>query len=75
MSTPPSIAWPEGVIARYLCAAAAIVDVRDHGEDVHWRYGVACNGCLYTGMDTNPLAAHKAAQAHAERCRAMPRPA
>jgi hypothetical protein len=67
--------WPEGVIARYLCAAAAVVAVRDHGEDTRWRYTAACNGCIYTHMDVDVLAAHKSAQLHAEKCRALPRPA
>ncbi|MFF9271123.1 hypothetical protein EF919_18240 [Streptomyces sp. WAC02707] len=64
--------WPDGVTARYLTVGGATVDLTD--DDGTTR--LLCAGC---GHGKNaayyPPAAHRKAQAHAERCRALPRPA
>ncbi|MGV9275953.1 hypothetical protein [Streptomyces griseosporeus] len=68
--TAPSSAWPEGVVARYLTLVGATVDVRANGP--HSRF--ECTGCP---IDSGPWPhnmAHERAQAHAEKCRALPRP-
>lgn len=81
-------AWPDGVIARYLTVAGSTVDVRkDDGADGTC-YHNTCNGCgdrpmTFYGYGDDPSdrltqALNKAradAQGHAERCRAIPRPA
>lgn len=77
VSTPWQLPWPTGCIARYWTVAGATVDVIDKGKDVSWRYDVACTGCPWKNafgkLDGDE--AHRQAQAHAERCRALPRPA
>jgi hypothetical protein len=74
---PNTEPWPEGTIARYLTVAGATVDIDDRP---HWH----CTACPktsvgeYTGPFGTPFpldAIHEQAQAHAEKCRAMPRPA
>ncbi|MFE0794738.1 hypothetical protein [Streptomyces mutabilis] len=77
--TAPSAAWPEGVIARYLTLAGiadpnATVDITDNGEETYWRYALSCAGCSMTDMDSEKDDARRRAQAHAEKCRALPRP-
>ncbi|WP_030764807.1 hypothetical protein [Streptomyces sp. NRRL F-2664] len=71
-------AWPEGVTHRYLTVGGSTVDVLG-GHPSHW----ACRACpgtskgKYTGPFGDPFSAatiHEQAQAHAETCRAMPRP-
>ncbi|MFD1832424.1 hypothetical protein ACFSJS_22650 [Streptomyces desertarenae] len=81
MTTALTTAWPEGVIARYLTVAGAAlgrddiaVDVSDKGEETYWRYGVTCSGCSMTDETSERDRADHSAQAHAERCRAVPRP-
>ncbi|MDC0768381.1 hypothetical protein [Streptomyces sp. HD] len=74
-----TIAWPEGVIARYLTHAAELLHDAELTVDV--TYGDAkstatCRGCgdcwsndsYYTNTVKNW------AQQHAEKCRALPRP-
>ncbi|MYS15030.1 hypothetical protein GTW73_13850 [Streptomyces sp. SID4982] len=68
-------AWATNVIARYLTVAGATVDITDAGEETYWRYNLACTGCSKTGMDSDEFSIRRDAQSHAERCRAMPRPA
>ncbi|PYC80490.1 hypothetical protein C7C46_12355 [Streptomyces tateyamensis] len=79
--------WPEGVLARYLTAGGATVDItRGSGVD----FTATCLGCgdaqecdhvsatciggPATALKANQGAAREWAQAHAERCRALPRP-
>ena len=70
--------WPEGVIARYLTVAEATVDITCNGNP-HWSC-TACPGTsrgAYTGPFGYPFTIdeiHEQAQAHAEKCRAMPKP-
>ncbi|BBC35260.1 hypothetical protein SGFS_065540 [Streptomyces graminofaciens] len=80
--TPPSPRtepWPEGVEARYLTVGGATVDITDDRAP-HWRC-TACTGTSvgeYTGPFGTPFtldAIHEQAQGHAEKCRALPRPA
>jgi TPP-dependent indolepyruvate ferredoxin oxidoreductase alpha subunit len=76
---PSPAPWPEGVIARYLTVGGvadpnATVDITDKGEDTYWRYDTACAGCPHADMFTDLDDARDDAQAHAERCRALPRP-
>ncbi|MGW7597255.1 hypothetical protein [Streptomyces antimycoticus] len=74
--------WPEGVIARYLTVGGATVDVRpDHDDKATQAW---CDGCgrydtteWATGSYAREIAeedARRWAQAHAEKCRAMPKP-
>ncbi|MEU6597884.1 hypothetical protein [Streptomyces flaveolus] len=68
--------WPDGVIARYLTVAGAIVDVTGEDHDVD---GI-CHGCEGTpgksGYVSRSLDVTRTwAQRHAETCRALPRPA
>lgn len=69
-------AWPENVIARYLTVGGATVDVTDQGEDSYWRYETQCTGCPHKDgfLTAGGSSARRDAQAHAERCRAMPKP-
>ncbi|MGW4703248.1 hypothetical protein [Streptomyces sp. NPDC004285] len=70
--------WPEGVIARYLTVGGATVDITSNGRP-HW-FCTACPGTscgAYTGPFGTPFTLdqiHEQAQAHAEKCRAMPKP-
>lgn len=67
--------WPEGVIARYLTVGGALIDILDNEDAARWRYDTKCTGCPYKNAFTSEDAAHRDAQAHAEKCRALPRPA
>lgn len=72
VSTPWQLPWPEGTIARYWTVAGATVDITRSDTRVH----VRCTGCPFsrtpgTSWDET---AHEIAQAHAETCRALPRP-
>ncbi|OYP14051.1 hypothetical protein CFC35_05660 [Streptomyces sp. FBKL.4005] len=72
---PPTPApWPDGVIARYLTVAGAPVDLTDRTEESYWRYDTACGGCPHKDSFLSVEPARRDAQAHAERCRALPRP-
>ncbi|NUL05349.1 hypothetical protein HRW07_19350 [Streptomyces lunaelactis] len=81
--TSTAIAWPEGVIARYLAVAGATVDVYDNGTELR----AICTGCP-AAEDVHRVAeitedwvrrrvvikTQEWAQTHAATCRAMPRP-
>lgn len=67
-------AWPEGVIARYLTVSGATVDLRAERSDGAYIDSGDCTGCGFH-IDWGPLKyARQKAQAHAETCRALPRP-
>lgn len=70
--TPAAQPWPSGTIARYLTIVDAIVDITGTSKQAHFR----CTGCNYGhGMNARPEdICHQRAQAHAETCRALPRP-
>ncbi|WP_261719073.1 hypothetical protein [Streptomyces sp. FZ201] len=91
MLTNPETVWPEGVIARYLTVAGATVDLwydsgtlraKCGGERCRWT-GYESTEVFYT--DTDEVRDQKIddalpglqrqAQSHAEKCRALPRPA
>jgi hypothetical protein len=72
--TPRTEPWPDGVIARYLTVAAATVDLTDNEDAARFRYNLACTGCPHQDVFDNEDDAHRNAQGHAERCRALPRP-
>lgn len=80
--------WEPGVIARYLTIAGATVDI--HANPDGATHPVTCLACPWETRAYGPIAdgltpeykakaalddAHSRAQAHAERCRALPRPA
>ncbi|WFB09537.1 hypothetical protein LRS74_22660 [Streptomyces sp. LX-29] len=70
--------WPTGVIARYLNLAGATIDVQPAPESNANGHRAECTGCPpgATGISTPSLTRATAwAQEHAERCRAIPRPA
>lgn len=72
MSTATTTVWPDNVIARYLTIVGAHVEItKTNGREVRAR---CTGGC---GFDVTKFAsdAHESAQAHAEKCRALPRPA
>jgi hypothetical protein len=74
-STPWQLPWPDGCIARYWTIAGATVDITTTNDGPLQRWRAACTGCPYKdefGIDSN---AHRDAQTHADRCRALPRPA
>ncbi|MFC9682704.1 hypothetical protein [Streptomyces sp. NPDC056948] len=65
--------WPEGVTARFVNLVGATVDVTGSGQRTRAR----CSGCIF-GKSELPATegyTHDEAQRHAERCRALPRPA
>lgn len=65
--------WPEGVVARYLTVAGATIDLSRPSDDGGALHGT-CNGCgEYTGANADAIVRPRA-QAHAEKCRAMPKP-
>jgi len=97
--TTTQTVWPDGVIARYLTVAGALVDINAIGIYRQTSVGTAtdititayCQGCrqknvsTYLGRDASALGddffasslcnnARDWAQAHAEKCRALPRP-
>lgn len=69
--------WPEGAVARYLTVAGATVDITNSGKPDDHRHYTRCTGCHYGRNRSwvNEDIAHQNAQAHAEKCRALPRPA
>jgi hypothetical protein len=73
--TPNGMAWPQGVIARYVTVGGATVDIHEEEED----YVARCTGC--TAMWSNGKSDWKLqyqvrpwTQSHAEKCRALPQP-
>lgn len=66
-----SAAWPEGVIARYVTVGGATVDVSrtDTGDTISH-----CTGCGDARFPNTELFIRSEANAHAGRCRALPRP-
>ncbi|MEU5596848.1 hypothetical protein [Streptomyces sp. NPDC020298] len=73
-STPWQVPWPDGCTARYWAVAGATVDVLVRKDADHWPYDTKCTGCPYKDVFPSEDAAHRDAQRHAERCRALPRP-
>jgi hypothetical protein len=87
---PSPAPWPEGVLARYLTVAGATVDLTYTdgqvkatctGERCPWEHGEQTEIYYFDSDEEkarkiNPVlpAAQRQAQAHAEKCRAMPRP-
>ena len=63
--------WPDGVIARYLTVVGATVDVRGSDNNV----SMTCLGCSLHHSAFGEQRTHELAQGHAEKCRALPRPA
>ena len=74
MTAPDQTAWPEGVIARYLTVGGATVDVTDRRTEDYLRYAADCTGCGNRWTHGDERYAREWAQAHAERCRALPQP-
>ncbi|MFC7817582.1 hypothetical protein ACFUTR_23410 [Streptomyces sp. NPDC057367] len=74
VSTPWQVPWPTGTIARYWTVAGATVDVTKTEDGDFRRYDVKCTGCPHEDSSRIGDNAHTSAQAHAERCRALPRP-
>ncbi|MEV6165708.1 hypothetical protein AB0L71_28110 [Streptomyces sp. NPDC052052] len=89
MTVQQTTAWPEGVIARYLTVGGATVDIA-YTDDLHavcqgercpWRESEYLE-VFYTDsvevrdqkIDNALPSAQRRAQAHAETCRAMPKP-
>ncbi|MFF6829619.1 hypothetical protein [Streptomyces longwoodensis] len=75
--SPAAQPWPDGVIARYLTVAGATVDVSESApatDDEVSRCDLKCTGCPYEDSSRIADNAHRLAQAHAETCRALPRP-
>lgn len=86
-ASPTATGWPDGVIARYLTVGGGVVNVR---HDYTGVADSVCSGCTTTHLsygctglrnptveqqDAAALAeARQWSQAHAERCRAMPKP-
>lgn len=68
-------AWPEGVIARYLTVVGATVDLTTDGTSRDYIDATDCTGCGWHNGYTTTKAARYEAQVHAEKCRALPRPA
>ncbi|GFH36613.1 hypothetical protein [Streptomyces pacificus] len=76
--TDRQTAWPEGVTARYLTIAGATVDITGDDYGTH-RPNARCGGCPQTFAThshciTSLAMAHRWAQEHSEKCRALPRP-
>lgn len=72
---PPAVytqPWPVGVIGRYLTIVGATVDVKRaaDGEGATSK----CTGCGEYEFPNTPSYIREQAQAHAERCRALPVP-
>ncbi|MEU2873024.1 hypothetical protein ABZ769_28135 [Streptomyces olivoreticuli] len=82
---PQQTAWPEGVIGRYLTLTGATVDLTEQGDGIFARctacpnsqreisFDPMCAGVRAEGWATDQ--AGQWAQQHAEKCRALPRPA
>jgi hypothetical protein len=63
--------WAPGVIARYLTVAGATVDVRGSEHNA----SMTCLGCCEGYASFGERRTRELAQGHAEKCRALPRPA
>jgi hypothetical protein len=63
--------WPDGVIARYLTIAGATVDLRPASDG---KVQSKCTGCGEFWYPSSGGYIRREAQAHAERCRALPHP-
>jgi hypothetical protein len=71
---PFADSWPDGVFARYLTVAGATVDLVKAKPESGYVDGGDCTGCDYH-IDWTPVKfARQKAQAHAETCRALPKP-
>ncbi|MFD5709506.1 hypothetical protein ACFWHW_03775 [Streptomyces pharetrae] len=68
--TPFATPWPDDVTARYLTVAGATVDLTGSARSTSYR----CTGCPFGSSGWHEDIAHQHAQAHAERCRALPNP-
>ncbi|MFI9154517.1 hypothetical protein [Streptomyces sp. NPDC053367] len=68
--SPFAAPWPNGVIARYLTLAGATVDLRGGLSDTT----SSCTGCGEYEYPNSESYVRRRAQAHAEVCRALPRP-
>ncbi|OXS35404.1 hypothetical protein [Streptomyces sp. XY006] len=73
-TAPASQPWPEGVIARYLTAAGATVDLKADETKPHHIDSAECTGCGFQIGWGSEHYARQDAQTHAERCRALPKP-
>lgn len=89
-TTQQNTTWPEGVIARYLTVAEATIDIRYEdgglwakcgGEQCRWQEREWPEVFYHDSDEVRDLKIADAlpsllppAQAHAEKCRAMPRP-
>jgi hypothetical protein len=82
MNANQTAEWPEGVIARYLTVGGATVDA---SEQPGYSSLAVCTGCVWEawshfvedadgGGQSPTLKVREWAQAHAEKCRAMPKP-
>jgi hypothetical protein len=70
--------WPEGVTHRYLTKAAEITGNHELGVNISEDKGTAtsrCTGCGRRESENFAREIHYRAQQHAEKCRAVPRPA
>lgn len=70
---PNTEPWPEGVLFRYQTLVKATVDLRQAATTpatLHGEY----TGCASTIGQGGNFRIKQAAQAHAETCRALPRP-
>ncbi|MFE9256243.1 hypothetical protein [Streptomyces sp. NPDC006879] len=75
MSTPITTAWPTDAVYRYLNLAGATIDVLQVPGTVPAT--ALCGGCDWTtNHPQGPVwALRESAQRHADKCRALPRPA
>ncbi|WP_405960787.1 hypothetical protein OG235_27880 [Streptomyces sp. NBC_00024] len=74
--SPRTEPWPDGVDARYQTIGGATIDLTYSNITPHTKNADAiCHGCgeVYA-IDPEPIT-RKWAQAHAKKCRALPRPA
>ncbi|MEH0631736.1 hypothetical protein [Streptomyces stelliscabiei] len=70
-TSPRTEPWPDSVIARYLTVAGATVDVRGSEHSA----SMTCLGCDECYASYGLRRTRELAQGHAEKCRALPRPA
>ena len=71
--TPATQPWAPGILAKYLTVAGATVDLTANSNGVYAR----CTACPFghaPGTWWHEAQAHELAQAHAETCRALPKP-
>ncbi|MFC8423969.1 hypothetical protein ACFUN7_24340 [Streptomyces sp. NPDC057236] len=83
--SPAAQPWPDGVIARYLTVGGATVDLTEKPDEItgvcwgclsetnRFHFDPMCEGRRMESYVTRQADAW--AQAHAEKCRALPRPA